>query len=146
VKDKYLQLIDKQIEKLSAQDFDLDAWKSSTIYLLSRIFGPSDQKINEINNLKIDYSSWALRDSNAKYKPIETCKRKGKEILEIAKDEIELFGVENSHTKFDNKLKELFNVDQYQQLISPETPDTLKTETLKSLTKEKLVALIKICL
>lgn len=78
--------------RLEDEDFDLEAWKSSTTSMLTKIFGPSDPKIKQVDQLKIDYSSWMLRDSNAHYKPTETAKKKGKEILKTAIDEVEIFG------------------------------------------------------
>lgn len=142
MKEKYLQLVDKQIEKLSKEDFNLDAWKSSTIYLLTRIFGDEDPKIKEIDNMKIDYSSWSLRDSDAKYKPIETCKMKGREILEIARDEVELFGTNEEHNKLDDKLKDLLSGKDYNKLTSKESSEKERKEALKSLTKDKLIELV----
>lgn len=128
--------------KLDAEDFDLDAWKSSAIYVLMRIFGSTDPKITEINNLKIDYSSWALRDSNAKYKPIETCKRKGKEILEIAKDEIELFDIPQEPDPMNEKLKRMVSNEQFENFTSPDTSENERSEILKSLTKDELTELV----
>lgn len=92
MKSQYIKILQKQIEKLDAPDFDLEAWKSSTISVLSRVFGKGDIRAEQIEKLKIDYSSWTLRDSNANYKPIESAKRMGKEILATAIEEIEIFG------------------------------------------------------
>ena len=96
MKEQYIALLSKQIEKLENEDFDLEAWKTSAITVLHRIFGETDPRAKHIDQLKIDYSSWALRDSNAKYKPVETAKRKGKEILQTAIEEIDLFGAPDS--------------------------------------------------
>jgi hypothetical protein len=93
MKAQYIKLLKKQIAKLDDPDFDLEAWKTGTITVLHRIFGENDPRAKQIENLKIDYSSWALRDSNANYKPVETAKRKGKEILITAIDEMEVFGM-----------------------------------------------------
>ena len=43
----------------------------------------------------------ALRDATSSYNPKETCKRKGKEILGILKEEIELLGVSNKNQEID---------------------------------------------
>ncbi|MDX1628729.1 MAG: hypothetical protein R3345_08515 [Fulvivirga sp.] len=142
MEEKYQKLIDKQIEKLSADDFDLDAWKSSASYVIKIIFGPKDPKIEEINKLKIDYSSWALRDSSPNYKPIETCKKKGKEILEIAKDEIELLGVSTPATALNKKLKSLLSDEMYEKFIEGNEDNRLAA--LKSLKKDQLVDLVKL--
>ncbi|MEO9872436.1 hypothetical protein [Ekhidna sp.] len=98
MKAQYIKLLKKQISKLDEESFDLEAWKTSAITVLSRIFGESDTRVKQIENLKIDYSSWTLRDSNANYKPVETAKLKGIEILNTAIDEIEIFGAPESHS------------------------------------------------
>jgi hypothetical protein len=90
---KALQLIDKHIHKLDAEPFDLEAWKSGAQSLLEMLFGPKHNSVAQIKALKVDYSSWALRDATAKYNPLATSKLMGKEVLENAKDEIELYGL-----------------------------------------------------
>ena len=139
MKEKYIKLIDNQIDKLSKEDFDLDAWKGSTKYVLTLVFGPKDPKVAEIDNLKIDYSSWALRDSKSDYKPMETCKKKGREILEIAKDELELFGVEADSAE--DKVRGLLG-DQADGVLKEETPHSDKKAILKKLNKDQLVELV----
>lgn len=89
----YIKILKKQISKLDAEDFDLEAWKISAMIVLNRVFGNEDVRARHIEQLKIDYSSWTLRDSNGNYKPIEAAKKKGKEILSSAIEEIEIFGV-----------------------------------------------------
>jgi len=121
MKQKQIQLIEKQIEKLDREDFDLEAWKVSTQLLLTQLFGKFDVKTITIRDLKIDYSSNMLRDSNANYKPIDTCKRK----LAIA--ELELFRLE------DPKL---------QELVDANTPDDLRNY-LEKLKKKELVELLE---
>jgi len=98
MKSQYIKLLQKQIDKLDHETFDLEAWKTSTITILHRIFGETDLRAKQIDNLKIDYSSWALRDSNSHYKPIETAKLKGRELLNTAIEEIEVFGAPENHT------------------------------------------------
>ena len=97
MKSQYIKLLKKQISKLEEETFDLEAWKTSAITVLERIFGENDPRAKQIDNLKIDYSSWALRDSSSKYKPVETAKLKGREVLNTAIDEIEIFGAPENH-------------------------------------------------
>lgn len=97
MKSQYIKLLKKQIEKLDSEIFDLEAWKTSAITVLHRIFGETDSRAKQIDQLKIDYGSWALRDSNSSYKPIETAKLKGKEVLNTAIEEIEIFGAPENH-------------------------------------------------
>ena len=115
MKDQYIALLKKQIEKLSNDDFDLEAWKTSAITVLHRIFGETDPRAKQVDQLKIDYSSWALRDSNAKYKPVETAKRKGKEILNTAIEEIEIFGALNDDSSPDAISKEVLDMNEDQR-------------------------------
>ncbi len=98
MKTQYVKLLKKQIGKLEDEHFDLEAWKSSAIAVLSRVFGKNDARVDQIDDLKIDYSSWALRDSSSNYKPVETAKLKGKEILNTAVEEIEIFGAPENHS------------------------------------------------
>ncbi len=93
MKKQVIKLLHQQIDQLEQPEFDLEAWKSATMTILERIFGTSNEKLKLIGQLKIDYSSWALRDSNAKYKPVESCKNQGKAILKASIDEIETFGL-----------------------------------------------------
>ena len=90
---KEIQLLKKQIDKLEAEDFDLEAWKTGAIIILERLFGSDNQKISQISKIKYDQSSWALREAKGSKNMMETCKRQGKEILHIAIDELEHFGL-----------------------------------------------------
>lgn len=136
---KFIKLLNNQIKKLGSEDFDLEAWKSSTISVLSRVFGKDDARIIQINGLKIDYSSWALRDSTSKYKPVETCKRKGKEILITAIEEIETFGL--VPPKRSLLKKDVLNEEEIKVLFS-ESPQDDKLKVLKKLKKEDLQNLL----
>lgn len=91
-KKKLIATLKKYEERLADKDFDLEAWKSSAINFISRTFGPQNTKTLQLEGLKIDYSSWALRDAPSTYHPLESCKRKAKEIIQSAIDEIEVFG------------------------------------------------------
>ncbi len=135
---KFMQLIQRQVEKLDQSDFDLEAWKSGTITILNRVLGEATPHIKQIESLKIDYSSWALRDSNSKYNPVETCKKKGKAILEAALDEIEILGVdqkekETTYTKLAAELKK----DEIKSLQSGD-----RSKVLGGMKKEKLVKIV----
>ena len=90
---KAITLLQKQIDKLDKEAFDLDAWKASTQSLLESLFGAGNSKVKQVYSLKIDYSSWALRDSTAKYNPVDSCKQMGREILETTIGEIDAFGL-----------------------------------------------------
>ena len=87
-----VKLIRAQIDKLFEKRFDLEAWKTLTIVLLERIFGNESVKIKQIESLKYDYSSWALRDASGVENNMDTCKKSGMNILEAAIFELEQFG------------------------------------------------------
>ncbi len=129
--EKNISLLRKRIEKLDDKEFDLEAWKEATMMVLGRIFGETDSSLKQIENLKIDYSSWALRDATSKYNPTETCKKKGKEILTSLIDEIELD--EDS----DQGVSVLEILGKH---LKPETVEALQNDSenaLNSLKKEK---------
>ena len=96
---KEIQLLQKQIDKLDADDFDLEAWKSGAIIILERLFGLENQKITQIEKIKYDQSSWALREAKGSKNMMETCKKQGKEILQIAIDELKHFGLPEEVTE-----------------------------------------------
>ena len=134
--DKYTAFLKKQITKLDQDDFDLEAWKSATISALERIYDHKDPKIRQIEQLKIDYSSWALRDSNANYKPIETCRKKGREILNTAIDELEILGLDPTKEK-EPSLERL--PDNIRNILSENTQKERKKK-LQNLKKEELIS------
>ena len=84
-----IEILKKQINKLDSTDFDLEAWKTGAIILLERLFGQRNQKITQMEKIKYDQSSWALREAKGSKNMMETCKKQGKEILEIAIEELE---------------------------------------------------------
>lgn len=92
---KEIALLQKQIDKLESEDFDLEAWKAGTIILLERYFGIDNQKIRQIEKIKYDQSSWALREAKGSKNMMDTCKKQGKEVLLIAIDELANFGLPN---------------------------------------------------
>ena len=102
---KEIALLKKQVEKLDAKGFDLEAWKKYTIVLLARIFGEKTEKIRQIESIEYDFSSWSLRDTTGASAYMETCKKLGKEILEASIDELEHFGLpqasENENAFYD---------------------------------------------
>jgi hypothetical protein len=90
---KAIEVLQNQIQKLNAKDFDLIAWKNFTTLLLERIFGGETKKIESIQNIKYDKGSWVLRDETGYANSMEACKKLGREILEEAILELETFGV-----------------------------------------------------
>jgi len=93
MKEQEIKMLQKQVSKLKSDDFDLDAWKTGAVIILERIFGPGNQKIAQLEKIKYDQSSWALREAKGSKNLMETCKKQGQEILEIAIDELEHIGL-----------------------------------------------------
>lgn len=90
--DKQIELIKKQIQKLEAADFDLKAWKSSSILILDRIFGSDFQGIQNIANIKYSSGGIYTGNSSTSWNNMDSCKKQGKEILETCITELETFG------------------------------------------------------
>lgn len=90
--EKEIQLLKKLIEKIDDKNFNLEAWKSSVMIILARIFGENSQKIRQIESIDYDYSSWSMRDTSG-IPYIETCKKLGRQILETSIMELETLGL-----------------------------------------------------
>ncbi len=93
---KEIKLLEEQIKQLDDKDFDLDAWKILTSTILERIFGKNSYKIEQIEELKYEYSSWAMRDSSGNH---DSIKKKAKVILESAILEIKQFGLPDKNNQ-----------------------------------------------
>lgn len=91
--EREIKILESRIEKLNAPDFDLEAWKGATVVVLDRIFGQDNQKSEQINKIKYEQSSWALRDAKGSKNLIDSCKKRGEEVLRVAIEELEFFGV-----------------------------------------------------
>jgi hypothetical protein len=91
---KEIRILKEQAEKLNASDFDLESWKTYTLILLERIFGKGSNKLQMIESLRSDFSSWSLRDATGSRTSHDPVRKKAGEILEAAMAELELFGSE----------------------------------------------------
>jgi len=145
---KEIKLLEEQIDKLKLKDFDLEAWKQYTIVLLARIFGDNNQKIQQIEKIEYDYSSWALRDTSGSSSYMETCKKLGKEILQASIDELKTFGLPDlsqpsqNHLPVEvliNALEDDLKVSQFRKLksiINTEKSADEKQKEIKELLKD----------
>ena len=52
--EKSIEVLEEQIRKLDAKEFDLNAWKNFTTLLLERIFGRQSKKIEAIQKLEAE--------------------------------------------------------------------------------------------
>jgi hypothetical protein len=145
-----IKLLRQQINSLEAKKFDLEAWKSHTMILVSRIFGVSSEHLRLIRELKYDYSSWSLRDTSGSMQLTDPVRTRAKEILEAAIAELETFG---SPVKVSSSLEilEAFHseltgkeMDELQKLLS--LPEKEKTEGIKAFLsarkKDNLVSIL----
>lgn len=126
------EIINKRILKLADEDFDLDAWKEATVAALQRILSIDDPILKQIDQLKVDYGSWALRDATSKYNPVETAKKKGQQLLE---------GLLENYDSFDLKtiLKLHFEESFIKKIVETQDRNQL-TELLKKEKKDNLAA------
>jgi hypothetical protein len=122
--EKETELIKKQIEKLNDPSFDLKVWKNTTTMTLSRIFGKDSDKIEQIQNINYDYSSWTLRDTSGA-SATEIVKKLGRELLETTIQELEVFGLPEKQESgqiglgvIQSALEDNLRISQYRELIS----------------------------
>lgn len=144
---KEIELLKSRIEKLDAKDFDLEAWKNYTIVILERIFGPGNQKIEQIKKIHYDYGSWSLRDTSGYSSYLDTCKKLSREIIEASISELENFGLpelkssEKKHSELIrpilNALEDELKVSQFKEIISIANSD-IETKPKQKKIIEKL--------
>lgn len=153
--DKQIELIKKQLDKLDSPDFDLEGWKSSSIVILSRIFGDNYSGIKALENIK--YSGGGFGDVH--WDNLTTCKKQGKDILGACVTELETFGQpepkknENSSININltqnqnqtvnitlliSALEDELTVSQFKEIN-----ELMKTEEPKSEKKKKIIEKIK---
>ena len=136
---KSITVLEEQIGKLEAKDFDLNAWKNFTVLLLERIFGRQSKKIEAIQKIKYDQGSWVLRDETGYTNSMEACKKLGREILEEAIVELETFGLpeESSDTiPFEiilNALEDELTGSQFREIRKAVTEKTAMVDRKKIL-------------
>ncbi len=135
--EKEVTILKEQIEKLEIKGFDLEAWKIYTINILERIFGADSHKIEQIKELKYDFSSWSLRDTSGTTGSI---KKKARVILESSINELEQFGLpQKDAAKSENTSESLLGVfeDELKGSQFKRLKEILKTNDLKE-KKEQL--------
>lgn len=88
------EILNDLMVEIDKKDFDLEAWKMKASMVMRKFFGQSDEKVSLIQNLRYDFSSWALRDSSGG-KQHDTVKDNAKRIIETALLEISISENEN---------------------------------------------------
>ena len=139
MREKSIQLLKRQLEELrkvgnnpqtkSEYSFGVEAWKSSTISILERIFGKESRKIEEIEKITLERSF--PRNGPTVYH-LETVKEIGSSIIEACISEIESLGLPDS--KYDGQEKGI-NLTVVQ---SQSNKQTIKLELLVSIIRDEL--------
>ncbi|MCB0495659.1 MAG: hypothetical protein KDC79_05960 [Cyclobacteriaceae bacterium] len=133
----FIEMLQKRLAGLEDKEFNLEAWKSGTALLLTRIFCEGNSYSKEIESMKVDYSSWSLRDATSDYNPREASKRLGREILELAIAELQL---PESSAKSNQYIASLLQdqSDNLKEAIAKKDEQAIRN-VLKSEKKEVLV-------
>ncbi|MDA3880089.1 MAG: hypothetical protein PF436_06860 [Prolixibacteraceae bacterium] len=145
MEDNKINILNQLIDALNKKDVDFEAWKLKATLVLKQIFGRNDEKIEIVNELHYDYSSWSLRDGfgGKQHDPI---KERAKEILEAAIFELQLNSSDNIISVFQEKL----TGDEYNSLLNVmknnETEDELSSFFGKIAPASKDAILAKIIL
>lgn len=100
MEDNKISILRELLQAFNQKTFDLEAWKIKASIILKKIFGDDDEKVELINQLHYDYSSWNLRDHSGG-KQHDSVSDQAKEIIETAIIELEL-------SKNDSPILEIF--------------------------------------
>ena len=143
---KEIKLLEQQIEKLGAPDFDFEAWKKYSVIILSRIFGSNDEKIKQLENIDFEFTSWSLRDASGNESYEEGSKKLATEVLKAAIDELNIYGMPNIDK--DNSVvitHELLNIilDEFKGSQVKELSKILSSRDSKTEKKRRIKELIK---
>ncbi len=107
---KEIKLLQQQMDKLDAKDFDLDAWKKYSILQLTRLFGENDPKVVQLGNIDFEFNSWSLRDASGNESYEEGSKKLAREILQSAIDELDIYGIPKKENHNNEIVDELVSI------------------------------------
>lgn len=148
--EKYIELLKRQLNELekigsnaatnSEYSFGVDAWKSSTIGILERIFGPESRKIKEVEKIQLERTV-NLRGPSTYH--TETVKETGRAIINSCIAELELLGSPNQIFSGESKGINL-TVLQSQENKQTVKLDIIVNELRKELTGSQLDEIQKI--
>ncbi len=144
---KEIELLNLQIKKLDADDFDFESWKKYSIIILARIFGNKDQKIKQLQNIDFEFSSWSLRDASGNESYEEGSKKLAEEVLKAAIDELTIYGIPKRYNEdSETNTRELLNIimDEFTgsqvkkltKILSSNESKTEKKRKVKELVEE----------
>lgn len=143
---KEIALLESQIVKLKAPDFDLDAWKKYTLLMLVRIFGKDDEKIKQLESIEFEFNSWSLRDASGNESYEEGSKKLASEVLQAAIDEIKIYGLPQNKEDDNHVIAgELLNIilDEFKGSQVKELSKILVSRDSKSEKQRRVKELIK---
>jgi hypothetical protein len=104
---KEIKWIENQMKKLQEPHFDLDVWKTSACLMLDSIFGANNHRTKQLEQLDNMFNSWSLRDAVGNESYNDRNRRMAAEILQSAKEELEIVGLKRKNTEFSYLLDEL---------------------------------------
>jgi len=143
---KEIKLLEQQIEKLNAPDFDFEAWKKYSVIILSRVFGSDDEKIVQLENIDFEFNSWSLRDASGNESYEEGSKRLATEVLKAAIDELNIYGIPNiDKSDSDETTREILNIilDEFKGSQVKELSKILNSHDSKTEKKRRVKELIE---
>lgn len=135
--DKKKAILKRHLDKLEDKGFDLDAWKSGVSASIKQIFPDNWSLASQIDNLKVENSSWTLRDSGGDHNPLLSAKKKGKALIESAIDELEL-----STTDPKEILLKYLDQDTIGVILNTDISEKDKLKALSNLKKGELAELV----
>jgi len=143
-----VELLKKQLDKLTTKSFNLDLWKSATATILDSIFGDNNSKSQKIKELNYDFSSWTLRDTASAADGVDKYRHQAMGILEAAIDELESLGVQEQTIAnvepFDISLLISPIEDQLTGLQMRELKKIVHAEISNDIKRKELTELLKI--
>lgn len=139
--DKIIKAVNRRLALLEESGFELETWKTGTVASLIKWLGETDPRLKLLDKLRIDYSSWALRDATANYNPRESTKKNAKEILLAILDEYSDDGKQKGKgVAILPLVKKHLTVTSYKELTSAISNKEDLLPILKKCKKEELAA------
>ncbi len=143
---KEIDLLNNQIKKLDAPDFDFESWKKYSVIILARIFGNKDEKIKQLKNIDFEFNSWSLRDASGNESYEEGSKKLATEVLKAAIDELNIYGIPKTYNPNTEVAPiELLNIilDEFKGSQVKELSRILSSQDSKSEKKRRVKELVE---
>ncbi|HJN05196.1 MAG TPA: hypothetical protein QF480_01145 [Bacteroidales bacterium] len=143
---KEIDLLNNQIKKLDAPDFDFESWKKYSVIILARIFGSGDEKIKQLKNIDFEFTSWSLRDASGNESYEEGSKKLATEVLKAAIDELNIYGIPKTYNvNTEVATSELLNIilDEFKGSQVKELTRILSSKDSKSEKKRRVKELVE---